>query len=95
MPKLLEAKNDLRKVYFVDADYFVWGALLGCLWCFVRMYLPTPSDRVRYNVLGAIDAILLISHNLITVCNNEYINAKSVCELLLKIYEQNIGTPVT
>lgn len=92
MPKLHEAKNDLRKVYFVDAAHFVWGAFLGCLWCFVRMYLPTPSGRVRYNVLGAIDAV---SHNLITVCNNEYINAQSVCELLLKIYEQNIEIPIT
>jgi len=82
----------LRKVYFVDAAHFVWGAFLGCLWCFVRMYLPTPSGRVRYNVLGAIDAV---SHNLITVCNNGYINAQSVCELLLKIYEQNIGVPIT
>ena len=92
MPKLHEAKNDLRKVYFVDAAHFVWGAFLGCLWCFVRMYLPTPSGRVRYNVLGAIDAV---SHNLITVCNNGYINAQSVCELLLKIYKQNIDIPIT
>jgi transposase len=92
IPKLDEAKNDLRKVYFIDAAHFVWGAFLGCIWCFTRMFLPTPSGRVRYNVLGAIDAI---SHNLITVCNNGYINAQSVCELLLKIYEQNMGIPIT
>lgn len=92
IPKLDEAKKDLRKVYFVDAAHFVWGAFLGCLWCFSRMFLPTPSGRVRYNVLGAIDAV---SHDFITVCNNGYINAKSVCELLTKIYEQNIGLPIT
>ena len=56
------------------------------------MFIPTPSGRVRYNVLGAIDAV---SHQLITVCNNSYINAQSVCELLLKIAEQNIGIPIT
>ncbi len=56
------------------------------------MFLPTPSGRFRYNVLGAIDAV---SHNLITVCNNGYINAQCVCELLLKIAEQNLGIPIT
>jgi transposase len=56
------------------------------------MFLPTPSGRVRYNVLGAIDAV---SHNLITFCNNGYIDAKSVCELLSNIHEKNIGIPVT
>jgi transposase len=92
IPSLNEAKNNLRKVYFVDAAHFVWGAFLGNLWCFVRMFLPTTSGRVRYNVLGAIDAV---SHKLITVCNNGYINAQSVCELLLKIAEQNIEIPIT
>jgi transposase len=56
------------------------------------MFLPTPSGRMRYNVLGAIDAV---THDLITVCNNGYINAQSVCELLAKIYEQNIGKAIT
>ncbi len=92
IPKLNEAKNNQRKVYFVDASHFVWGAFLGCLWCFARMFLPTPSGRVRYNVLGAIDAV---SHELITICNNGYINAQSVCDLLLKIANQNVGIPVT
>lgn len=62
------------------------------MWCFYRLYLPTPSGRQRYNVLGAIDAI---SHQLITVCNDKYINAQSVCELLLKISLLQIKVPVT
>jgi transposase len=37
-------------------------------------------------VLGAIDAI---THQLVTVCNETYINACSVCELLNKIWELN------
>jgi transposase len=44
--------------------------------------MPTPSGRNRYNELGATDAV---SHDLITVCNTTYINAESVCELLIKI----------
>ena len=81
-PKLDEAKAGLRKVYFVDAAHFVWGAFLGYLWCFLRSFLPTSSGRIRYNVLGAIDAV---SHNLITFCNNGYINSTTVCELLSQI----------
>lgn len=92
MPKLKEAKEEQRKVYFIDASHFVWGAFLGFLWCFTRMFLPTPAGRFRYNVLGAIDAV---SHNLITVCNNGYINAQSVCELLAKMAAQNLYLPIT
>ncbi len=56
------------------------------------MFLPTPSGRVRYNVLGAIDAI---THQLITVCNKGYINSQCICELLLKIVDLNVGLPIT
>jgi transposase len=81
-PRLEQAKANKRTVYFVDAVHFVHGAFLGCLWCLVRMFIPTPSGRQRYNVLGAINAI---SHELETVCNEQYINSLSVCELLNKI----------
>jgi transposase len=79
-------------MYFVDAAHFVLGGFMGCLWCFFRLYLPTPSGRQRYNVLAAID---VISHQLITECNDKYINAQSVCELLLKISLLQISVPIT
>lgn len=82
----------MRKLYFVDAAHFVLGGFLGYLWCFFRLYLPTPSGRQRYNVLGALDAI---SHQLVTVCNDQYINAQSVCDLLLKIAALQLTVPVT
>ena len=91
-PRLEKAKNGKRKIYFVDAAHFVLGGFLGCLWCFVRLYLPTPAGRQRYNVLGAIDAI---THQLITECNEVYINAQSVCSLLLKISLLQASIPVT
>ncbi|MDR0612539.1 MAG: transposase [Dysgonamonadaceae bacterium] len=52
------------------------------------------SGRSRYNVLGAIDAV---SQDLITVCNTTYINAESVCELLMKIAAVDVrnAVPVT
>lgn len=91
-PKLEEAKQYKRKVYFVDASHFVWGAFIGCLWCFARLFMPTPSGRKRYNVLGAIDAI---SHELITVCNDTYINAVCICELLIRIRFLHNLIPIT
>jgi len=83
-PRLESAKNRERLVYFVDAAHFVMGSFLGYLWCVARIFIPTSSGRSRYNVLGAIDAV---THQLITVCNDAYINAGSVCELLNKIKE--------
>jgi hypothetical protein len=35
-PVLEEAKAGSRKVYFVDAAYFVQGAFLCCVWCMAR-----------------------------------------------------------
>ena len=81
-PRLEEAKAGKRTVYFADAAHFVHGAFIACVWCIVRVFIPTPSGRSRYNVLGAIDAI---THEFISVCNTTYINHLSVIELLEKI----------
>lgn len=87
MPRLEEAKENKRIVYFVDASHFVWGAYIGYLWCFVRLFMPTPSGRNRYNVLGALNAITL---DVITICNETYINSLTLCELLTKIRNINV-----
>ena len=92
-PKLAAAKAEQRTVYFVDAAHFVLGSFLGYLWCIVRIFIPSSSGRKRYNVLGALNAV---THELITVCNETYINSCSVCELLQKIKDATVGTnPVT
>jgi transposase len=83
-PRLEAAQKQERLVYFVDAAHFVLGSFIGYIWCIVRIFIPTSSGRSRYNVLGAIDAV---THQLITVCNDAYINACSVCELLNRIKE--------
>ena len=56
------------------------------------MFLRSPSGRKRFNVLGAICAT---THALVTVCNTEYINSESVCELLRKIAALPSEVPVT
>lgn len=55
---------------------------LGYLWSFCRIFIQAPAGRQRFNVLGALDAI---SHQLVTVTNDTYINAQSVCLLMQKL----------
>ncbi len=53
--------------------------------------MRAPSGRQRFNVLGALHAI---THQLITVTNDSYINATSVCDLLEKIASLGLSTPI-
>lgn len=76
----------------MDAAHFVLTPYLGYIWCFVRQFIKAPAGRKRYNVLGVLDAI---THKVITVVNDAYINAESVCELLIKISHENAGLPIT
>lgn len=91
-PKLEEARSGKRTVFFVDASHFVLSAFLGFVWCFVRIFIKTPSGRQRFNVLGALNAI---THEVITITNTTYINAQSVCELLKKLAQNTVNKPIT
>jgi transposase len=79
-------------VFFVDASHFVLAPFLGYLWCFTRLFLKAPSGRQRLNILGALNAI---THELITITNETYIDAQSVCDLLWKTARLNLTMPVT
>ena len=91
-PRLEEAKLGERAVFFVDAAHFVMGAFLGFLWCFERVFIKSPSGRKRFNVLGALNAI---THEVVTVTNDSYINAESVCQLLRKLAALGLSIPIT
>jgi transposase len=91
-PRLAEAQAGKRAVFFVDAAHFVLAPFLGFLWCFTRVFIKAPAGRQRFNVLGALNAL---THELITVTNDTYINAESVCELLRKLATLNLGVPIT
>lgn len=91
-PVLEEAKAGQRKVFFVDAAHFVLAPFLGFLWSFTRLFIQAPAGRQRFNVLGALDAI---NHELITITNDSYINAQSVCDLLLKTRLLYPNIPIT
>lgn len=91
-PRLEEAKAGSRHVFFVDAAHFVLAAYLGCLWCFERLFIKAPPGRQRFNILAALDAI---TNKMITVTNDSYINAQSVCDLLHKLRCLYADTPIT
>ena len=91
-PRLEEAKAGQRAVFFVDAAHFVLAPFLGMIWCFQRMFIRAPAGRQRFNVLAALNAI---THELIMVTNETYINADTVCKLLIQISELHLGVPVT
>jgi transposase len=92
LPRLEEAERGKRAVLFVDAAHFVYGPFLGYVWCLVRLFVPGPSGRKRYNVLAAVDAI---THRVIRVSNHAYINAESVCALLREVASAGLEGPIT
>jgi transposase len=57
----------------------------------VRVFIKAPSGRQRFNVLGALNAL---THEVITVTNESYINAECVCALLTKLAELPLGVPI-
>ena len=57
-----------------------------------RLFIKSPSGRKRFNVLGALNALTL---EIITITNETYINAESVCQLLQKLSDLALGIPIT
>ncbi len=90
-PKLKEAREGKRTLFFVDAAHFVHAPFLGFLWSLKRVFIKAPSGRKRFNVLGALNAV---TRQALMVTNTAYINSRSVCELLRQIADQVTG-PVT
>lgn len=91
-PRLDEAQAEKRAVFFVDAAHFVLSPFLGFLWSAARIFIRAPAGRQRFNVLGALNAV---THELITVTNDSYINAESVCQLLQKLAALKLVMPIT
>lgn len=74
-PEIARAKAGESILLFMDGVHFVQAAFLGCLWCFERIFIRSPSGRKRWNVLGAFNAI---TGELTTVANDGYITATTV-----------------
>lgn len=91
-PRLAEAEAGERTVLFMDAAHFVYRAYLGFIWCFERIFIPSPSGRKRFNVLGAVN---VVSKEVVTVTNQTYINSQSICLMLLTLAALDLQTPIT
>jgi transposase len=92
-PRLEEARQGKRQLFFVDAAHFVFAPFLGVLWTVARMCIRAAAGRKRYNVLAALDCV---SHKMIQVSNHSYINAESVCQLLRALAAAALpGIPIT
>ena len=55
-------------------------------------FIQSPFGRQRFNGLGGLNAI---THELVTVTNDTYITAESICELLHKLADLKLGFPIT
>lgn len=82
LPRLKEAEEGHREVFFLDAAHFVYGAFLAYLWCVVRLFVPTGSGRQRLNVLGAVG---YASGKVVLETNCTTIRSPEVCNLLRAI----------
>ena len=91
-PLLKKARKGSHVILFVDAAHFVHSAFLGFLWSAKRIFVKTPSGRKRFNVLGAVNAITRELHY---ICNDTYINAETVCDLLKDIAKNYSGKTIT
>jgi transposase len=56
------------------------------------LFVKAPSGRQRFNVLGALNAV---NKELLTVCNETYITAQEVCQLLDQLAALNLGVPLS
>jgi transposase len=91
-PCLDAAQAGNGHVFFVDADPFVFGTFLCCLWSFTRIFVRAASGRQRFNVLGAWNAV---TRQLIAVTNTTVVNTETMCELLRMIAACGLIGPIT
>jgi transposase len=91
-PRWEEARQGKRHVCFGEGAPFVWQAFLGFLGCFTRVFIPAPSGRPRLSVLGAWHAL---THEVVTVVTEDYLNAETVKALLHQLKASFGDLPIT
>ncbi|MBN2571722.1 MAG: IS630 family transposase [Ignavibacteriales bacterium] len=89
LERLIKLANGQRiKLFFIDAAHFVHLPFQGYLYGIKRIFIRAAAGRKRFNVLGALDAV---SKSVTTICNESYINAETVCQLLKSLASQYVG----
>jgi len=92
LPRLEEAGEGRRRVFFVDAAHFVMGAFLGMVWAFARVFVRAGSGRQRYSVLGAVETR---DHGFVSVRTTGSVNSETICELISKLDKAYPGEEIT
>ena len=90
-PAIEQAQKGECYLFFMDASHFILQPFICALWCMSRLFIKASSGRNRINVLGAVDAI---SKEVITLCNNTYINAQTIVDFLIQIKERYGDKPI-
>lgn len=90
-PLIKQAQRRSIRLLFLDAVHFVHLPFLGYLYGWTRKFIRSAAGRKRFNVLAALDAI---DHTLTTICNETYINANIVCQLLELLAKQYVGETI-
>ena len=78
-PLIEAAQQGELHLFFVDAAHFVFLPFLGYLYSLAVRYIKVATGRQRFNVLGALN---VVTKELVTFTNFDYIKADSVCGLL-------------
>jgi transposase len=90
-PLIKQAIGHHIRLLFVDAAHFVHLPFLGYLYSWGRKFIRSASGRTRFNVLAALDTV---THTLTTLCNETYITATTVCQLLELLAKQYSGEKI-
>ena len=90
-PLTKQAQHRGIRLLFLDAVHFVHLPFLGYLYGWTRKFIRSAAGRKRFNVLAALDAV---DHTLTTICNETYINATTVCQLLELLAKQYAGEAI-
>lgn len=90
-PLVKKANKGKCHLFFVDGAHFTWGVFLCCLWSFVRVFIPSPAGRLRYNVLGALHGV---THQMEVITNTTTVNAQTVIALMKKVARKFKDQPI-
>lgn len=91
-PRLEQAREGDRHVYFMDASHFLWGSFADYCWSFERIWVRSASGRKRFNALGAVNAI---TKKILCNYTEGSVNSETVCSMLIDINNAHPYGPIS
>jgi hypothetical protein len=81
-PRLQEAQEGRREVWFVDAAHLLYATILGYRWCFARLFVRAAAGRQRFNIIGALNAV---TKQIVGVNTTTKVHRHTLVQLLMKL----------